>query len=198
MNILKIYIFLFIFTDIEKKSDIYIMADLLHRDWLLFSTSKMIQAVDQSISINIIDTKNGGKRLIASGISEESIGKLNFIVNTDINNNYLYLEDFKVYVFGNYTPFSIFGLKEIMINVYHASDVQGFLKGEKTHSPFDVQNFRDTSFTGKTFSQYIDQLTGLLSYTPHTSNKVKTYQITLNPDHEAWWHEEYNLYPTSS
>jgi len=165
-------------------------ADLLHRDWLLFSTSKMIQAVDQSISINIIDTqngeKNGGKLLIASGISEESIGKLNFIVNTDINNNYLYLEDFKVYSFGNYTPLNIYGLKEIMINIYHASDVQGFLRGEKTHTPFDVKNFINTSFKGKTFSQYIDELTGLLPYTPDTSNKIKTYQITLNPDsHES-------------
>jgi len=40
-----------------------------------------------------------------------------------------------------------------MINIYHGSDVQGFLKGEKTHSPFDVQKFRDTSNRIKTYQK---------------------------------------------
>ena len=54
-------------------------ADLKHRDWLLFSTQRMIQKVDETITVSIRDTPNGGKILIASGISESSIEKLSFL-----------------------------------------------------------------------------------------------------------------------
>ena len=52
------------------------MDDLKSRDWLLFSTKSLILSVDQNISIQIIDTPDGGKRLIASGVTDNSIEKL--------------------------------------------------------------------------------------------------------------------------
>jgi hypothetical protein len=56
------------------------------------------------------------------------------------------------------------------------------LKGEKTQETFNVQNFSSSSFTGTNFSQFIDQLTALLPFTPNTTGYVKVYEITLNPD----------------
>ena len=158
------------------------MADLKHRDWLLFTTKRMIQSVDEDISVDIVDTPNGGKLLIASGITEAAINKIIFLTNTDQNNNYLYLEDFKVYLYGSYTPLNIPGLKETVVNLFRASDTDSFLNGEKTQDTFNVMNFSSSSFTGTNFSQFVDQLTALLPFTPTTTDYVKTYEITLNPD----------------
>ena len=43
--------------------------DLTSREWLLFSTKSMLLMKDENISVDIIDTPDGGKRLIANGIS---------------------------------------------------------------------------------------------------------------------------------
>ena len=65
--------------------------DLKHRDWLLYSTKRLLQKTgDESISIEIRELNNNRKVLIASGITEAMIDNLQFIVNTDQNNNYLY------------------------------------------------------------------------------------------------------------
>jgi methylglyoxal synthase len=90
--------------------------DLKHRDWLLYSTKRIIQSVDENISVEIIDTPNGGKKLIASEITEADIDKIAFLTNTDQNNNYLYLEDFQVYIAGSISPLNIPGLKETVMN----------------------------------------------------------------------------------
>jgi len=156
--------------------------DLEHRDWVLYSTKKMLQSIDQHISVDIIEKPNNIKILIASGVSESSIDKLLFLTNTDQNNNYLYLEDFQVYIIGAYSPLNIPGLKETCMNVYRASDIDGFLSGNKTHNPFNPKNFQNSSFTGTTFSQFVDQYSSLLPYCVSTSNQIKTYQFTLNPD----------------
>jgi hypothetical protein len=156
------------------------MADLKHRDWLLFSTKSLILSVDQNISVKIIDTPNGGKLLIASGISETAIDKLHFIVNTDQNNNYLYLEDFKVYKKNSPKPLNIPGLKDIMINVFRSSDAFNFVSDNKTHIPFSGSNFKTASVD--TFSQYIDKLSSFLPHTLSTNGSEKTYEIVLNPD----------------
>ena len=156
------------------------MDDLKSRDWLLFSTKSLILSVDQNISIQIIDTPDGGKRLIANGITDNSIEKLYFIVNTDQNNNYLYLEDFKVYKKGSSNPLNIPGLKDIMINVFRSSDAFNFISGKKTHKPFIGSNFITASVD--TFSQYIDKYTAFLPNTLTTKDVEKTYEIILNPD----------------
>jgi len=159
--------------------------ELQHRDWLLYSTKKIIQSIDQNVSVDIIERSNNMKVLVASGINEASIDKLMFLVNTDQNNNYLYLEDFQVYIIGAYTPLNIPGLKETCMNVFRASDIDGFLLGDKTHNPFNPKNFQNSTFKGTTFSQFVDEYSGLIPYCTSTSNKIKTYQIILNPDEDA-------------
>jgi hypothetical protein len=155
------------------------MDDLKSRDWLLFSTKSLILSVDQNISIQIIDTPDGGKRLIANGITDNSIEKLYFIVNTDRNNNYLYLEEFNVYKKNSSKPLNIPGLDDIMKNAFRSSDALNFISDNKTHKPFAGSNFKTTS--SDTFSQYIDELTGFLPNTLTTKGVEKTYEIILNP-----------------
>lgn len=156
------------------------MDDLKHRDWLLFSTKSLILSVDQNISIQIIDTPDGGKRLIANGITDNSIEKLYFITNTDGNNNYLYLEEFNVYKKNSSKPLNIPGLDDIMKNAFRSSDALNFISDNKTHKPFVGSNFKTAS--SDTFSQYIDELTGFLPNTLTTKGVEKTYEIILNPD----------------
>ena len=155
--------------------------DLKHRDWLLFSIKSMLMQVNENISVNIIDTHDGGKRLIADGILPETIEKLYFIVNTDQNHNYLYLEDFKVYNIATFSPLNIHGLKEIIQNVFRTTDINAFIKGDKIHKPFDVANYKmNTSFKGTTFNEFIMSFTDLIPFT--SSVKDVTYSLVLNPD----------------
>ena len=153
--------------------------DLKHRDWLLYSTKSILLSIDQGISIFIEDTPNGGKILRATQISEKTIGNLLFIVNTDQNNNYLYLQDFKVYVQGHIAPIDIPGIVPTFINVFRTSDINGFLQGNKTHFPFDPTNFK-----GLTVNEFVDKYTALQPNTLDTFDYVKFYEIVLNPDDE--------------
>ena len=155
--------------------------DLKHRDWLLFSIKSILLQVNENICVDIIDTPDGGKRLIANGILPETIEKLDFIVNTDQNNNYLYLEDFKVYSVLSFSPLNIPGLKEVIQNVFRTSDINAFLKGDKIHKPFDVENYKkNTSFKGASFNEFIISFASLIPFT--TNVKDVTYSIVLNPD----------------
>jgi hypothetical protein len=155
--------------------------DLKHRDWLLFSIKSILLQVNENICVDIIDTPDGGKRLVADGILPETIEKLYFIVNTDKNNNYLYLEDFKVYNVLSFSPLNIHGLKEVIQNVFRTSDINAFLKGDKIHKPFDVENYKkNTSFKGTSFNEFVMSFTDLMPYTSYV--KDVTYSIVLNPD----------------
>jgi len=157
--------------------------DLTSRDWLLNSTKSLILSVDENISVEIVDTPDDGKVLIASGISESSINKLKFITNTDQNNNYLYLEDFQVYLPGNFTPLVVPGLKEVVINAFRNSDINAFVKSEKVHYPFVAGNMMTLKNPIHTFSTFIDAYTSLLANIFGTYGSVKVYSITLNPDY---------------
>ena len=155
--------------------------DLKHRDWLLFSIKSRLLQVNENIAVSIIDTPDGGKRLIADNILPETIEELGFIVNTDQNNNYLYLEDFKVYNIATFSPVNIPGLKEVIQNVFRTSDINSFLNEDKIHKPFGVANYKaNTSFKGSTFNEFVMTLTDLIPYT--TNVKDVTYSIVLNPD----------------
>lgn len=156
--------------------------DLQHRDWLLLSSKKLLLAVNYNISVSIVDTFNGGKLLIAQNISEKDIDKLPFLTNTDQNNNYLYLEDFNVYVEGSFTRKNLPGLKDVVINSYTTSDIDSFLTNQKLHYPFNVKSFTNSTFKGTTFSEFIDQYSGLTPFTATTFGYVKTYEVVLNPD----------------
>ena len=162
------------------------MPDLKHRDWLLFSIKSMILSVDQNISTKIVDTANGGKWLIASGISNNNIEKLHFLVNTDKNNNYLYLEDFKVYIKGTNRPLNIPGLSAIMKVSFRISDANGFLLSKKTHTPFVGTQF-DVN-TNSTLGGFVDKFSSLMPYTLNTIDVEKTYEIILNPDDLGIWY----------
>jgi hypothetical protein len=67
--------------------------------------------------------------------------------------------------------------------MYKYSDVQAFIAGEKTQKPFLVSNFGGTSdYKGKTFSGFVDFLSGATPFVPSTRNKCKKYTVCLNPD----------------
>jgi hypothetical protein len=159
-------------------------ADLKHRDWLLFSIQTRLLQVNENICVKIIDTHDGGKRLIADGILPQTIELLDFMANTDQNNNYLYLEDFKVYNIASFSPLNIPGLKEVVQHVFRTSDVNAFLKGDKIHKPFDISNYnKNTSFKGTTFNDFVMAFTNLMPYTPNVEHV--TYSIVLNPDERS-------------
>jgi len=157
--------------------------DLTHANWLLFSQEKLIQNVNTNISTEIISSKNKNF-LVVSNVSEADIDKLYFLVNTDQNNNYLYLESFAVFYQGASKSVNIPGLQTIMINNFRQSDIKGFISKANVHYPFNVKNFVGSDFTGNTLSEFIDQFTGLIPYSPSTYGNVKTYSFVLNPDGE--------------
>jgi hypothetical protein len=160
--------------------------DLKHRDWLLASTQKLIQQIDNNVVINISDTDNGttsgGKIITISNISEEIIDKLPFLVNTDNNNNYFYLENFSVYLNNQPTPMKFPQLTEVTKQMFANSDINGFTSNAKIHTPFAVENLGKTSYKGMTFSGYVDLLSSSTAWVTPTTGKKKTYTAVFNPD----------------
>ena len=152
-------------------------ADLKHRDWCLFTQKKLIQLTTPQVSVRIIDTKDGGKRLLVLNVTEAQIASMKFLTNTDQNNNYLYLENMRVRLRDSIEPLEIQGLKDILINMYQLSDMKGYLSDSKTHIPFDP-----VAFNGESLGQFIDSLTSQLPYEPNTSSNEKVYDLVLNPD----------------
>jgi hypothetical protein len=151
--------------------------DFEQRDWLLFSMQQLIENVDPNISINIIKAGES-KLLIASNITEDSIIKLSFLTNSDFNNNYLYLENFSVFLNSYNEPLNIPGLSEIVINQYRRSDIiYGFIQGKKTFQPFTSCNLGNINF-----NDMIDNITSIIPGCTNTKNKIKLYEIILNPD----------------
>jgi len=151
--------------------------DLQHRDWLLKSSQALIARVDPNISTKIIDTEDGGKRLLVNYVSESAIQELLFLTNTDQNNNYWYLEFFSCTIEGDLEPLEFPGLSQIMVKIFESSDLNGFIGGSKTHQPFNPSSFR-----GVTINQFIDNLSFFLPFVPSTSGKVKHYNLIFNPD----------------
>ncbi len=156
--------------------------DLKHRDWLLFTQQALISKVNPNISTDIVSRNNGSKVLIISDIPKNNLKDLLFVTNTDYNNNYGYLEGFNVFKFGSSAPLNIPGLSEILQNIYRYSDMNAFLLNSTTHDPFNVKNFVNSSFTGQSFAEFIDELTTLLPFTTDTESIITTYQIIFNPD----------------
>ena len=179
----------------EKKSTIKVppmsQPDLKHRDWVLKSQQALIANIDNTISTRIIDTDDGGKRLLVFNISEASIQNLLFLTNTDQNNNYLYLEEFNVTIQQDLQPLEFPGLSQIMIKIYETSDANAFLNGSKTQKPFTSSSFNN----GQTINEVVDTISSLLPFVTSTYGKVKTYDLVLNPDscstaaqrQRNWW-----------
>jgi len=186
--------------------------DFKHEDWLLFSQQKLIESIDPKVSITYVDKPNGGRNLVISGIDPVKIDDYQFLTNTDQNNNYLYLDKFNVYLSGAYKPLEIFGLNDIMLNLYRNSDIKGYLESKKTHKPFTIENLNDDSFLklyegyvqdtsgnisiggavaydasantyNVTFKKYIDAYTKIIPYVIKTAESFLTYELILNPDY---------------
>jgi hypothetical protein len=151
--------------------------DLKHRDWLLFSQQKVIQLNAPSVTSRISYVADGGARLTLSNISEADLVKLNFLTNTDHNNNYLYLETATVNLSTSVSPLLISGLNDTMLDIFRLSDLTSYLAGSKTHIPFS-----DTAFNGISVGAFIDNLTAALPTVPDTYGIPKKFTLVLNPD----------------
>ena len=163
----------------SSNQDTMYAPDLKHRDWVLRSQQALIISIDSTISTKIVNTPDGGKRLILYNISESSIQNLLVLTNTDQNNNYLYLEDFSVTIQGDLQPLEFPGLRETMIKVHELSDSAAFINGSKTQKPFTT-----TAFKGQTINEYIDSSTASLAFVPSTYGLVKNYTLVYNPDYQ--------------
>jgi len=158
------------------------MADLKHADWLLLSTEKILSSIDPELSFTYVMKQNGGKNLVISNISESTMDKLAFLTNTDQNNNYLYLERFSIFSDNLPSINRFYEIEKTIINMWRNSDVNAFLKGDKLHSPFSVENLVNSSFKGNTFSEFVDEYTSLTPFILTTYMHKKIYEIEVNPD----------------
>ena len=155
--------------------------DLTHANWVLFTQQKLISNINNDIPSEVI--KNGNKMYLKiSNISEKDLDKLYFITNTDNNNNYLYIENFNVYIGNSLLPENIPGLLDVVISSFRSNDANAFINGSKVYYPFDVNNFQGSYFKGKTFSEFVDTLSGLLPFSATTTGYNKKYEIIMNPD----------------
>jgi len=169
--------------------------DLTSRDWLAYSTKQLVAAIDPSVCVSFVYNKNGGMKIILEQISSATLENLQLLTNTDQNNNYLYLEDFKVYLNGSIAPLEIPGLLDIAKMLYRQADINQFIAGIKTKTPFSGKMINNTSLNGTsntpvTFSQFIDALTALIPFTKNTTGLTKTFTVVLNPDGAGgggWW-----------
>jgi len=152
-------------------------ADLKHRDWLLKTQQALAFKSANDISSEIISTPNGGKQLWLKYVDEQCLENLQFLTNTDQNNNYLYLEGFEIITEGTIYPLDFPGLKETMIKIFEISDSNSFLNSEKIHQPF-----LGPIFGGNTMSEYIDAVSALLPFMINTYGIKKYYNLVLNPD----------------
>jgi len=60
--------------------------------------------------------------------------------------------------------------------------MNAFLSKSTTHDPFNPKNFVNSSFKGRSFTEFVDELTALLPFTTDTGSITTTYQIIFNPD----------------
>lgn len=158
--------------------------DYTSRDWLAFSTKRLINNVDPSISVNLVYNSDGGMNIVISNISEKVIDKLPFLTNTDYNNNYLYLEKFDVYIDGTNDTNEIQGLNDIAISMFQNSDINAHISSKKMHYPFASSNIYNQIINPNTitFNELIDLLANVIPYTQSTSSHIKKYSMVLNPD----------------
>ena len=160
--------------------------DFKHRDWLLHSTMFRLRKIDSNISTKIVETKNQ-KLLIVENISEDSLPKLSFLVNTDSNNNYLYIQDFSVFLKDDTThqPIHVIGLKKNLTYVWYNADQEAYENGDKYFLPFTSPYQNPISNEPMSVSGYVDLEQNCFSWTTKTKGKVKIYKLVLNPDCDA-------------
>ena len=112
------------------------------------------------------------------------VDKINYIFlkNTNQNNNYLYIENFNVYLSNSLNPVNILRLSEVVTSSFRNNDPNDFINSYKVYYPFYVKNFQNSYFKGKIFSKFINTLSGLLPYSANTAGLTKKYSMVMNPD----------------
>jgi hypothetical protein len=151
-----------------------------HADWVNKVTTTLAQQVNTNI--NITRTKN--KMLLLSNITEDDLSKLQFLTNTDRNNNHGRIIGFGVTIPGNNNvplPIEIPGLPEIMSKIFDDSDAQAFLASKITHTPYQAPFIGPIRNNSMSVSYYIDFITLMNPSMPKTANKTKTYSLTFSP-----------------
>ena len=158
--------------------------DLTHADWWIHTTQKLLQSVDTNLRFKIERRDDKTQHLHVANISEETLSKLFFLVNTDQNNNYGYLENIFVFTEDDYsrTPIEIPGVSELANGIWDNADAFGFINSQKTETPF--LNPLNNPITNEplSFPQYVDLITAIIPWLPKTFGKVKKFGIVLNPD----------------
>uniref|UniRef100_A0A6C0DJ70 Uncharacterized protein n=1 Tax=viral metagenome TaxID=1070528 RepID=A0A6C0DJ70_9ZZZZ len=122
-----------------------------------------------------------GHTLTMSNIEESKMGKLQFPVNNDSNNNKLTLVNVSVCEKTN--PSNVFfvpGLDDILAQVFNSSNSQNFGDGKITHVPFDKVLHGSGIKEDLSVPQLADILTGLTIFTQPSSNVEKLFTITLS------------------
>jgi len=157
--------------------------DLTHADWWVRTTVKLLQTVDTALRFNIIKMGET-QHLIVENISEATLSQLFFLVNTDQNNNYGYLESLQVFLQSDYsrTAIPIPGFSTLANAIWNEADATGFVAGEKTQTAF--LNPLNNPYTNQPLSicEYVDLITAVIPWAPKTSGQVKIFTLMLNPD----------------
>jgi hypothetical protein len=159
------------------------MVDYTRSDWLLFSEKSLILNLNSNISTEILPFGKDKKVLQVTDIPEDTIDLIPFLCNTDNNNNYLYINEFTVYISNNSKPVTIPGLNEIINNVFRTSDITSYINGSNIHYPFNPSYYqKNSTFDGNTFSDFIDQFTEFLPNSVQTLGVTKRYAFNVYPD----------------
>ena len=153
--------------------------DKTHADWLLTTQECLIKSRHPSLSTKIEHFPKYDKRFLTiEQIPLSVFTELMFIVNTDQNNNYLYIEKIKIYANGSSTPVNIIGVEDTLNQVYTFSDMNAFLAGSKTHTPWAT-----TTTPVFNLSTYIEnQISALPAYLRVYTNGIIYFDLVLNPD----------------
>jgi hypothetical protein len=161
-----------------------ITPDLKHKDWLINITIKRLQKIDTNIRFSIFNPVPEKKVLIIDNVSEESLGKLPFLTNTDTNNNYGYIENFQVYLKDDVPniPVSIPGLYLNMFDAWTQADLEAFEKGSPTFIPFNTPFLNPYNGSSISVPEYVDIITRILPWATKTLGRVKIFKIYFNPD----------------
>jgi len=158
---------------------------MVSADWLLFTSESLINNIDSSISVKIEKYGDEKRYLLIEQVPINILPSLQFITNTDNNNNFLYPTEFALHMDGNSSPIEMPGLNEIFKSVYRKSDALAFIRGEKVHKPFELKNFISASgILCTSMPDYFTKISSVLpkSSCPNLVDKKLSLDIILNPD----------------
>jgi len=157
--------------------------DLTHSDWWVRTTTKLLQTVDTTMRFSVV-RKEENPCLFIENISEATLSKLFFLVNTDQNNNYGYLGMLQVFVKDDYSrkPIAIPGFSILANSVWSQADALGFVEGNKTQTAFLAPLNNPQTNEPLTIPEYVDLITAIIPWAPKTFGKEKIFTLMLNAD----------------